>query len=323
MSTNEYERTHSLQPVVAEGNLVPNFDPLKWLVFTPAGPKLDLSYKKLWFHKKHLNGRIKLSPLRITDQLAISEASVFFDRNDPEPATSYIAEKKKEDVPHGRYIETAQDTAIEQALSNAGFDIQFMPVCQQNIPPENAKAVQSPDSEPKSASVTTNISQKVDIPSHKENLAVYAAPEEKDVVLVKKTDGSIPEELSKQEAAPVPPPSTVEKTAAESPIQETPFPTDDFEEILWENAAQDTPVAPAVPAYTSDTPVDTILSVMNLEEARNYVVKDGTCSGWTLAQVEERRPVSLKFYVSGYSGKDNILRAGAKLLLSNAQKKAS
>ena len=63
--------------------------------------------------------------------------------------------------------------------------------------------------------------------------------------------------------------------------------------------------------------------MMTLEAARNYVVKEGACNGWTLAQVEERRPASLKFYVSGYSGKDNILRAGAKLLLSAAEAKAS
>ena len=92
MSANDNGVMRNFQPVVAEGNLVPNLDPLKLLVSTPDGPKLALPYKKLWFHKKHLNGRIKLSPLRITDQLAIIEASVFFDRGDPEPATSYIVE---------------------------------------------------------------------------------------------------------------------------------------------------------------------------------------------------------------------------------------
>lgn len=81
--------------------------------------------------------------------------------------------------------------------------------------------------------------------------------------------------------------------------------------------------ASAAPAYTQDMPVDKICSLMSLDEARNYTVKEGACSGWTLAQVEERRPASLKFYVKGYSGKDNILRAGATLLLSAAEAKAS
>lgn len=58
MSANDNGVMRNFQPVVAEGNLVPNFDPLKLLVSTPDGPKLALPYKKLWFHKKYLNGRI-------------------------------------------------------------------------------------------------------------------------------------------------------------------------------------------------------------------------------------------------------------------------
>ena len=325
MSANENRSIHNFQPVMAAGNLVPNFDPLKLLVSTPAGPKLDLPYKKLWFHKKYLNGRIKISPLRITDQFAIIEASVFFDRNDPEPATSYIAEKKKDEVPRGRYIEAAQDTAIEQALSNAGFDIQFMPVRQSNQTGENAKAAQPPKPASKPASVKAGVSPKTAAPSQEEKQAASAIAVEKPAAPAETPAPAVPEELPKQDAAPVSPLSVVKETAAGSPVQEAPLQADDFEEILWEETAQDTPMAPAVPAapaYTSDTPVDTILSVMTLEEARDYVVKEGACSGWTLAQVEERRPASLKFYVSGYSGKDNILRAGAKLLLSDTQRKA-
>ena len=49
----------------------------------------------------------------------------------------------------------------------------------------------------------------------------------------------------------------------------------------------------------------------------------GTCSGQTLKQVAERRPASLKWYVKGYSGDDNILRAGAKLMLDKLQRLAN
>ena len=323
MSANDNGVMRNFQPVVAEGNLVPNFDPLKLLVSTPDGPKLALPYKKLWFHKKYLNGRIKLSPLRITDQLAIIEASVFFDRGDPEPATSYIVEKKKDDVPRGRYIEAAQDAAIEQALSNAGFDVQFIPVRQPNQPGENAKAAHPPKPASKPASVQAGISPKAAAPSQEEKQAASAMAVEKPAAPAETPAPAVPEELPKQDAAPVSPLSVVKETAAESSVQEAPPQVDDFEEILWEEAAQDTHAAPAAPSYTSDTPVDTILSLMTLEEARSYIVKEGACSGWTLAQVEERRPASLKFYVNGYSGRDNILRAGAKLLLSDTQAKAS
>ena len=55
MSANENRSIHNFQPVMAEGNLVPNFDPLKLLVSTPAGPKLDpVSYTHLDVYKRQI-----------------------------------------------------------------------------------------------------------------------------------------------------------------------------------------------------------------------------------------------------------------------------
>ena len=53
---------------------------------------------------------------------------------------------------------------------------------------------------------------------------------------------------------------------------------------------------------------------MTQKEAENYVVKEGTCAGWSMATVLERRPASLRFYLTGYTGKDNVLRAAATIL---------
>ena len=72
-------------------------------------------------------------------------------------------------------------------------------------------------------------------------------------------------------------------------------------------------------SYTPDMPVEEICARMTLEEAQNYIVDTGTCKGWPLSQVAERRPASLRFYVNGYQGDNNILRAGAKLLLNNME----
>ena len=70
--------------------------------------------------------------------------------------------------------------------------------------------------------------------------------------------------------------------------------------------------------------VDEICAVMTVEEAENIIVPIGTCKGWTLSQVAERRPVSLKWYLTNYSGNDNILRAGARIMQSIIEaKKAS
>lgn len=72
----------------------------------------------------------------------------------------------------------------------------------------------------------------------------------------------------------------------------------------------------AAPHYTPDMPVEEILSLMSLEDAQNLIVDVGTCSGWTMAQVADRRAASLKWYVFGYKGDNNILRAAAQMMLS-------
>ena len=71
-----------------------------------------------------------------------------------------------------------------------------------------------------------------------------------------------------------------------------------------------------LPAYTADMSVEEICSMMSYEEAGNVIVPIGTCKGWTLAQVADRRPASLKWYINGYSGNDNILRAAATIMQS-------
>ena len=82
------------------------------------------------------------------------------------------------------------------------------------------------------------------------------------------------------------------------------------EEIEEETADTDT----AAPTYSSDMPVDEICSMMTYEEAGNVIVPLGTCKGWAMSQVADRRPASLKWYINGYSGNDNILRAAATIM---------
>lgn len=78
-------------PAVAELNKVPGFDPLKFLRHKVSRKtneemlQLELPYQKLWFRLRHPQGRMKLTTLRITEQLAIMEARVYLDRSDAEP----------------------------------------------------------------------------------------------------------------------------------------------------------------------------------------------------------------------------------------------
>ena len=83
--------------------------------------------------------------------------------------------------------------------------------------------------------------------------------------------------------------------------------TDTFE------AAEVVEDAAAPTAYTADMSVEDICERMTLDDARSVVVDIGTCKGWTLEQVAERRAPSLKFYVRGCSDANNILKAAATL----------
>lgn len=121
-------------PVVSELNRVAGFDPLRFLKKTANGHELDLRYKKLWFRLKYPAGRTRLTPLRITDQLAIIEAKVFFDKDDADPASSYIATMTQENAPAGLYIQAAEHDALDMALTNAGFGIQFAPMPKADTP---------------------------------------------------------------------------------------------------------------------------------------------------------------------------------------------
>ena len=125
MKTADSAMLYNTHSVVSELNRVKGFDPLRFLKVTPEGPKLELKYKKIWFRLKYPQGRFKYSALKITDQLAIIEARVYFDKNDTEPKAVFTARSDKQTAPGGMYIEAAQYAAIDQALTDAGFGIQF------------------------------------------------------------------------------------------------------------------------------------------------------------------------------------------------------
>ena len=82
-------------PAAAELRKVPNFDPLKYLKRTvsPATGeqiwKLDLDFKKLWFKLACPDGRMVYNNLRITEQMAMIEARVYTNRDDPEPLSNF------------------------------------------------------------------------------------------------------------------------------------------------------------------------------------------------------------------------------------------
>ncbi len=343
MNTNANPTMYEAIPTVSNLNRVPGFDPLKFLRKTDDGPKLDLKYKKLWFRLKHPSGRTKLTALRVTDQLAIIEAKVYFDKNDPNPNGNYIVTKYAQSTPGGLYIEAAQHDAMDAALNDAGFGVQFLPVepkgateamrpivaekessdapvVEANIPAESLPAVNK--DAPSVVKSTTATEEPISAPA----IAVEEVP----VHTVQNADSAVTTETGPAKMTEAPSPHIEDNTPAgqneisvsattQAPAQAEAMaveaaPSITLESFTAPDISADTSAEAPAP-FTPNMPVDDICAIMTLEEAGNMIVPVGTCKGWTLSQVADRRPASLKWYLNGYNGEDNSLRAGAKLML--------
>ena len=309
MKGNQESMLYTTNATVASLNHVPGFDPLKFLRRTISRKtgedvmRLDLRYKKLWFRLACPTGRLKLNALRITEKMAIFEAKVYRDREDTEPLSSYVANCTLDATPGGLYVEAAQEEALDIALSNAGFGIQFADV----------------GSESEEYGSEVPVGAKAEISKPVQTKAEVAKPVQKQAESVKSAKAD-PLDAIMADDMPVPEQTTAEvvekpKTVVPEsvqPVQTLPEPTQNV--IVLE---QEPPVA----AYTQSTPVEEICRQMTCEQAQNVSVDCGTCKGCTLAQVADRRPASLRWYVKGYQGENNILRAAAAIIWDSLQEK--
>ena len=78
---------------------------------------------------------------------------------------------------------------------------------------------------------------------------------------------------------------------------------------------------PAAPSYTDDMSVEEICQVMTLEEAGAIVVPSGPNKGSTMAQLAERRPSSLRFFMTPFYKCSNSQKAAATLLIQELDQK--
>ena len=447
MNKNEHTATmYESIPAVAELNKVPGFNPLKLLrrVISPDNGEtvlqLDLPYKKLWFRLANPKGRIRLNALRITEQMAIYEAQVFLERTDENPIGSFTSSCTKEEAPGGHYIQAAQQAAMDEALSDAGFGIQFADVnmgaegsrygsriplngTAQGHPLAAPAGMQKASGEAEQSAGTPaggvvrpfptatgekelqKPAQESGLPVSGGQITVNTKTEEKkssesslpvnpqadvrkNVLAAKGAELPVnaPEAKSLPIQAGTETPKTENTEAMENslPVSERKSTEEDTQKAVQgmmsllggstlpfgttvssaetvqtkgtvsegQNLPAGGNAAPAVPElptdgkpasgtmelpvigetvqekttarYTPDMPVEEIVRLMTFEEAGQVVVDTGVCKGQTIAEVAERRPPSLKFYLyGGYKGDNNILRAAAQIMLDSlAVKKA-
>lgn len=329
---------YETNPTIAGLNKVPGFDPRVCLRRTKSQNggqevlKLDLRYKKLWFRLAHPTGRLKTTALRITEQLAIIEAKVFLDKGDTEPVANFTVQRTVHDTPGGLYIQAAQYEAQDTALNDAGFGLQFSDVSvapgEEIYGSELPLASTAPSSVPAAvdAPPTPPAPVKEARPVAKEEpAAMPATAVETTVEPAAETASELPISQSETMAADSEPTAESKLPVEESlPVRNrnqtsTPIRFSDHagnKETPAETQVQSTASTEA-PLYTRSTPVAELLTLMTYEEACSVQVDVGTCRGQTMRNVAERRPASLKWYIQGYGGDNNILRAAAQIMLDS------
>lgn len=311
MKSNENTVVYNTESDAANLNHVNGFNPLKYVRNTENGAVLDLPYKKLWFRIKHPNGKLRLLIRNLSDKMAAVEARVYFDRNDSEPAanhiiTGVIATDKAS-------ITQAQNSAMEKALSDAGFGIQFLssspdttvkkedvkvetkPTVKKETPkatevkPTTVK-VEEPKVETKAEETKTTVKEEKVQPVTDPLLSIVNNLENNGVTVNKET-GEVIDDNS----------TVIEDTAT---IVNT--------EVADEQSEQSTA------SYDKTTPIDDIYNVISLDQAMNYVIEGGPYNGWVLSTLVERRPVKvLETIIEKYPVQDNILRAAIKKILDS------
>ena len=321
--------------------------------------RLDLCYKKLWFRLACPNGRMYLNPLRITDQMAIFEARLYANREDNASfLASFTSTQMAQNVPGGLYIRAAQDEALNEALDNAGFGIQLCDVAQVSDGSGFGSEIPLSQAEAYSQTTTSAGTPVLETEPVKTSEPV-AVPTEKSVEEPKPAEASKPDANNNsaapvQEVAVAPAESAasgqesvvessgveVSETApaAEPPVSQedatagstSPAPENVTVLPMTSSAELDTEAENGEPAdhaaeaaaqgdYTDDMTVEEICERMTMDEARDILVPLGTCKGWTLGQVLDRRPTSLRWYMVGCQDASNILKAGATLLWNYRQ----
>ena len=318
-------------PAVQQLRRVQGFNPLRFLKRNVnGGIELEPRYQRLWFRLACPDGKMLLNRLRITDQIAVYEAQVFLSREDNQPIANFTAAVEKAQAPAGRYVQAAQDAALKTALDNAGFGIQLCEI--------NPSAAVDAQADGKQEVATGAVNRQETAPAANRATAPQrenAIGESHPVQAV-----STPQKVQPQEAAKTP---SVNQQVV-PPAQQTESVSDAMSLLqalsggavasepdpVMPQKAQEVPSETAEPAVMEraetaqtvkpvDMTVDEILSLMTEEEAAELVVTTGVNKGWTMAQVSEQRPSSLKYYAYLCEDCGNIVKAAAMLLMGGSQ----
>lgn len=299
MKSDNSAVVYNAESTAAGLNRVKGFDPLKYVRSTENGAVLDLPYQKLWFRLRHPNGKIRIFIKNLSEKIAAVEARVYFDRADSEPAANCIISGV--DAEDKVSVAKAQHDAMEKALSDAGFGLQFIPVNPSAVKAEEKAVTKKAEKSKQPAKEVKPEKAEEPVKAEIKTEAVKAEPE------------AAPAKAETEEAPPVKDPLLTVVNNIESGSIKVDEQTG---EVIEQQAAAEDEPTPV--SYDKTTPIDVICAVMTLEDAKNYVIDGGPYNGWKVGTLAERRPVKvLEMIIEKYPTEDNILRAATKLILDS------
>lgn len=299
MKSDNSAVVYNAESTAADLNRVKGFDPLKYVRSTENGAVLDLPYQKLWFRLRHPNGKIRIFIKNLSEKIAAVEARVYFDRADSEPAANCIISGV--DAEDKVSVAKAQHDAMEKALSDAGFGLQFISVNPSAAKAEEKAVIKKAEKPKQPAKEVKPEKAEAPVKAEIKTEAVKAEPE------------AAPAKAETEEAPPVTDPLLTVVNNIESGSIKVDEQTGEV--IEQQAAAEDEPTSVS---YDKTTPIDEICAVMTLEDAKNYVIDGGPYNGWKVGTLAERRPVKvLEMIIEKYPTEDNILRAATKLILDS------
>ena len=331
---------------IQELNRVEGFDPRKYMRQLAGDGQaakyyLDVVYRKLWFRLKYPNGKIVKTLKKLTDQVAIVEAKVYLDRNDPEESfiSNALAQKymTTDDQFGNKYVELAETAAVGRALADAGFGLQFADLegeADPNIVDAGMEHMSGaateenlPDGTYMEEAGETYTATEEQIPGQYDiNTYIDSeAPQQAPVGnmagaemnhMPQAMQNSVPPTTQNNMPPAMQPPQT---GTGSSPVQNRqPMPPAQAPTQGNQPSIQDT-----LSRIQRNLPVEQIYKMLNRDMAAALVISAGYYKDkLTLGQLAIEKPQSLNWYVNDYKGPDNLLRAAARFLLDAAKRAA-
>ena len=315
---SEQTYMYEQEPAVAALHQVEGFDPRKFMRLIQKEDQssryyLDVAYRKLWFRLCYPEGKIVKTIRSITAQMAIVEARVYLNKNDPDDSyvANAFAQKFREDSEIGqKYVELAETAAVGRALSDAGFGLQFADR-EKEMDPEVTEAPIDEEVMAGTPICPENIPEEVFGSSVGEPLMEDMIPGQcgiEDYI-------PMPDEVMRVAEASK---EEVQQPKAALQPKAAPQPTKKSEQTPQEQFMQNNVAPESTVGITRDMPVNDIYGKLTRDLAVKVVVSAGCYKGKTLGQIAVEKPGSLQWYVDSYKGPDNLLRAAAKYLLDQA-----